>query len=67
MNNNKKQEELEQLKLNIAACKFRDEAQKLSALGNKQKKGVNLMKKKIIATASGGLILVSGIVVAMNS
>ena len=39
MNNNKKQEELEQLKLNIAACKFRDEAQKLSALGINKRKG----------------------------
>lgn len=67
MNNNKNDEELEQLKLNITAYKFREEVQKSSALENKQRKGVNIMKKKIIATACASLILVSGIVFAINS
>lgn len=67
MNSNKNEGELEQLKLNIATYKFREEIQKSSALKNKQKKGVNLTKRKIIATACASLILVSGIAFAINS
>ncbi len=65
MNNNKNEVELEKLKLNIAAYNFKDELQKSGTL-RKQRKGVNIMKKKIIATACASLILVSGIVVATS-
>lgn len=63
MNNNEFDEMLEQLKLNIAAYKFKEE-QKLNTLENKEKGRVNYMKKRIIATACACLVLVSGIVAA---
>ncbi len=65
MNNNKDDEMLEQLKLNIAAYKFKEEEkQKINTLENKEKRGAFYMKKKIIATACACLVLVSGIVAA---
>lgn len=63
MNNNENDEMLEQLKLNIAAYKFKEE-QKLNTLENKEKGGTFYMKKKIIMAACACLVLVSGIVAA---
>lgn len=63
MNNNENDEMLEQLKLNIAAYKFKEE-QKLNTLENKEKGGIFYMKKKIIMAACACLVLVSGIVAA---
>lgn len=64
MNNDEFDKMLEQLKLNIAAYKFKEEKQKINTLENKEKRGTFYMKKKIIATACACLVLVSGIVAA---
>lgn len=63
MNNNENDEMLEQLKLNIAAYKFKEE-QKINTLKNKEGGGISYMKKRIIMAACACLVLVSGIVLA---
>lgn len=64
MNKDEFDKMLEQLKLNIAAYKFKEEKQKVNTLKNKEGGGISYMKKKIIATACACLVLVSGIVAA---
>lgn len=61
--------DIEKLKMEIAmfnATEDIKEKSNMTLLKNEKKRWGNLMKKKIIATACAGLILVSGIVVASN-
>lgn len=62
-------EDLEKLKMEIAMFNATNEIEKkLSKClqKNNEKRGMNLMKKRIIATVCASFVLVSGIVVAMN-
>lgn len=64
MNSNKN--DIEKLKMKIAIFNTKEDIKNRYLQKNNEKKGVNLMKKKIIATACASLVLVSGIVLAAN-
>lgn len=64
MNSNKN--DIEKLKMKIAIFNTKEDIKNRYLQKNNEKKGVNLMKKKIIATACASLVLVSGIALAAN-